>query len=911
MKRLLPAIADHPVIVTLVVIAVTVALAAALPRLVIDTSAEGLMVRGDPARAFYDSAKARFGNDTLSIVVLKADDVFTAPVLESVRRITGALERMDLVSRVESLGTVKNVKGDGQSLDTEPLLPRTVPTGAEELRTLRDDALRNPVLVGHLVARDARATAVVAYLGDRPLGEAASRRFTAEVERVIAAESRPGVVLYQLGKPVLETTLADSIVGDQRTLIPLSGVVLLLVLLIAFRTPQGVVIPMTTALLSIVWTAGAMALAGLPLNALTTAVPSLLLAVGFAEDVHMIADYHERLRAGQDKAVALHGMLEASALPILVTTGTTVLGFLGLVTTRITLLVEFGLAAALGLTANLVVTLLVLPVLLSLWPVPRVARPAAFADEASDGLIPRLMERLAGGVVTHRRTIVVVTLLLVAGSLWGWRTLRVDTDWVSYFPEQAPIRQRMTDIHRSLAGALVFYVVVDTGRPDGVKDPLVLRKIAGIQDFLRATDRVDATASVADHVKLMHREMNGGGPEFSVVPDAGETIAQYLLLLDTQDVAKLVSFDGASANILVRHNLSSSWQLAALLRDLDAHVARELPPSLSVRATGEDVLVNRAADLLAVNELISFGTTLLIIGIVHAILFTSVRAGFLSLVPNVIPILYNYGVMGLTGIPLNVGTAIVGSIAIGIAVDDTVHHMIRYSRALKHHQDQRLAMIETLRSQGRPVIYVSVALAAGFLVLSFSNFVPTRQAGVLCGLVMLVAMVGELTLTPLLMYSTQLVTLWDLVRLRMNAEALARAPLFLDLSRWEMRKVIALAGLRSIGAGETIVAKGDRGDEMFVVVSGRARVFDTWPDGSEHTLTTLRDGDLFGEVALVGGGIRSASVVAEVPTEVLAFDFRGLERIRRRFPYTGAKIFRNLARNLADRLRDRPTAAPA
>ena len=361
----------------------------------------------------------------------------------------------------------------------------------------------------------------------------------------------------------------------------------------------------------------------------------------------------------------------------------------------------------------------------------------------------------------------------------------------------------------------------------------------------------------------------------------------------------------------MRHNLSSSWELAALLQDLDGHVAREVPRSLAVRATGEDVLVKRAADILAVNELTSFGTTLLIIGIIHAVLFTSLRVGFLSLIPNVIPIVYNFGIMGLAGIPLNIGTAIVGSIAIGIAVDDTVHHMIRYSRELKRHHDQRRAMVDTLRSQGRPVIYVSVALAAGFLVLGFSNFVPTRQVGVLCGLIMLVAMVGELTLTPLLMYSTQLVTLWDLVRLRMNADALLRAPLFRDLSRWEMRKVVVLGDLREIAAGQVIVSKGDQGNEMFVVISGQARVFDVLPDGSERPLTTLRDGDLFGEIALVGGGTRSASVVAEAPTEVLALDFRALERIRRRFPYTGSKIFRNLARNLADRLRDQPATATA
>lgn len=245
----------------------------------------------------------------------------------------------------------------------------------------------------------------------------------------------------------------------------------------------------------------------------------------------------------------------------------------------------------------------------------------------------------------------------------GWASLRVDTDWLSYFPEDAPLRQRMADVHRSLSGAPVFYVVVDTGRPDGVKDPAVLRRVAALQDFLASTGRVDATVSLADHVKLVNRELHGGDGAFARIPDTAEEVAQYLLLLDPADVGTQLDFDASSTNIVVRHNLSSSWEMAALLRDLEGHVAREVPRALTVRATGEDVLVNHASDSKAINEVTSFATTLVIIGLIHAALFLSLRAGFLSLVPNVIPVLLSFGLMGLLGIPLNVGTVLVAGMA--------------------------------------------------------------------------------------------------------------------------------------------------------------------------------------------------------------------------------------------------------
>jgi CRP-like cAMP-binding protein len=322
-----------------------------------------------------------------------------------------------------------------------------------------------------------------------------------------------------------------------------------------------------------------------------------------------------------------------------------------------------------------------------------------------------------------------------------------------------------------------------------------------------------------------------------------------------------------------------------------------------VRYTGEAILYNNAADYMAVNEVTSFGFTFVVIGLVHALLFMSFRAGVLSLIPNVVPIVCVFGFMGLAGVPLNTATAMIATIAVGIAVDDTVHHMITLSRQLNEHHDQQVAMVNTMKSQGRPIIYVSLALAAGFLVSVVSPLVPAAHFGLFAALVMIVAMVAELVLTPILMYSVRLVTLWDLVLLRMRPEVVRAAPLLAGLSQWEARKVVLLGKLQQLGPGQLAIRKGDAGTQMYMLVSGRARVFDTSADGREKTLAVLQPGAVFGEMGLLTRETRSASVVADTPCEVLELDFQALERIRMRFPYTGAKLFRNLARMLSDRLR--------
>jgi hypothetical protein len=907
-KRLLLWVLDHPLLTGGLLVLPTVFFALLLPRLAIDPSAEGLMLEKDPARLYYEGIKERFGSDNLTVVLVKADDVFTPHVLGVIKRLSDGLEKIDGVSRVESLTTVKNIKGEGDSIDTEPLIGSVVPTDAAGLARVRRDALGNRVFVGNIVAADGRATGITLYTAAKADDNQFNSRFTDAVEALIKRESGPGLTIYQIGNILTKVVNAQNIATDQRTVVPLGAAVLLLVLLIAFRTPQGVVIPIATAFLSIVWALGLMVLMGLRLNLLTSIVPSLLMAIGFTEDVHMISVYHHRLEQGDDKLTAIRSMLSESAMPMLVTTLTTVAGFGSLIFTDITMLIQFGWASSMGLAANFVVTMMLLPIMLRYWPIPRRLRRAAFEDESTHGLIPRLMERLGEFNLRYRVHILVVSGLLVVGSLVGWSLLRVDTDFISMFPEKSMIRQRISDLHAALGAGLNFYVVVDTGRPDGIKDPAVLKKIADLQDFLAGTGKVDKTVSVADYVRKMHREMNGGNPAFEVIPDTLEQVAQYLLLLEGRDLAKFLDFNASAANIVVRHNLTGSWGLSELRKQLDAYLATHFPKTITVRATGETILTNDAVDFLAINELTSFSSTFLIIGLIHSLLFMSLKAGFLSLIPNAVPIVCVYGLMGLLGIPLNMSTAMVATIAIGIAVDDTVHHMVTYSRQLNEHHDQKIAMFNTLKSQGRPIIFVSVALAAGFLTMVVSSQPNTVTFGLLAAFVMLLALVGELTLTPVLMNSTRLVTLWNMVQLKMNPELVKTAPLLEGLSQWEARKVILLGELQDVPSGRFIVRKGETGTEMYMVVTGRVRVFDVRPDGSERILVVLGPGSVFGEMALVSREVRSASVVAEMPSEVLRLDFEALERIRKRFPYTSAKLFRNLARVLSERLREATTA---
>ena len=903
MTRLASWLVDHPVVWGTLLVLVTVALGLQVPRLRIDESAEGLMLEHDPARQYYEQMKERFGSDNLTIVLVKADDVFSFGVLQAVRRLSDGLEGVEGVVRVDSLTTVKNIKGRDDLLDTEPLVGLPIPQTAAGLARIRADALDNRVLVGNLVAPDARATVLTVYVSPPPGDHGFNQRLVERIDALLEEVPIPGGAAYQVGVPLTKATYVQYLRRHLRITPPLGLAVLVGVLFLCFRTLQGVVIPVLTAVISIVWTLGIMAILGIPMTVLTGIIPSLLLAIGFTEDVHMLTAYHERIRLGDDRLTAIRTMLEETSLAILVTAATTVLGFASLALTDITMVVEFGYASALGLTANLIVTLLAMPLVLRWWRLPRRVAPTAAGDEPGRDRLSAWIGRLARFNLRWRVPILLGTTAVVAVALIGVTRLRVNTDLVTYFPRQSSVRTHIAELQRSLPGALAFYVVVDSGREDGVKDPALLRSIVALQDFLVGTGRVDRTVSVADYIRRMHREMNGGNPAFEVVPDTADQVAQYLLLLEGEELAKYVDFNASAANVVVRHNLSGSEDLSSLLEDLDAFIARTFPPNVIVRPTGESILYNNAADYVAINEVTSFSFTFVVIGLIHSLLFMSIRAGVLSLIPNLVPIVCVFGLMGWTGVPLNAATAMIATIAVGIAVDDTVHHMVTFSRQLNQHHDQGVAMLNTMKIQARPIIYVSVALAAGFLVSVVSPLVPAAQFGLFAALTMIVAMICELVLTPVLMYSVRLVTLWDLVLLRMRPEVVRAAPLLAGLSPWEARKVVLLGKLHALGPGEHAIRKGESGTAMFLLVSGRARVYDTYADGGERTLAVFDPGATFGEMGLLTREARSANVVAEAPSEILELDYPALERIRMRFPYTGAKLFRNLARMLSDRLR--------
>src|SRR5262249_28825967 len=311
-------------------------------------------------------------------------------------------------------------------------------------------------------------------------------------------------------------------------------------------------------------------------------------------------------------------------------------------------------------------------------------------------------------------------------------------------------------------------------------------------------------------------------------------------------------------------------------------------------------LTGTTSDIVA-GQIESLTIALGVIFVVMSAMFLSARIGFLAILPNVLPILIFFGVMGQLGILLNVGTSLIAAISLGIAVDSTIHYMARLNLELKGETDQAAAITRALHTVGVPIVYTTVALFFGFLTFAFSGFVPIRDFGVLAAVTMAASLVTNLVLLPAVLGTTKIITLWDLVGVKLGEDPVRTIPLFAGLRSSQARVVVLMGEVKKYRARETIVRTGDPAEEMYVILDGRAEVWAGHGAG-RGKLTELERGEVFGEMGFVRASERTADVVAATDVEVLAVDQRFLDRVQRRYPRIASKVFLNLTRILSNTL---------
>ncbi|GIW40991.1 MAG: hypothetical protein KatS3mg076_1568 [Candidatus Binatia bacterium] len=481
-------------------------------------------------------------------------------------------------------------------------------------------------------------------------------------------------------------------------------------------------------------------------------------------------------------------------------------------------------------------------------------------------------------------------------AVWGVRNLGVETDYLGFFSPRDHVRVENREISEKLAGTQPLSVVVTGDEPRAVTRLRVLRAIHELQRYVETLPGVDTTLSLVDYLYLVRRALD---PEAPPLPASQEEIEQLLLLVDPAEIEGVANRDLSRANVVVRTRLSSSGDIDALVDNITAFAREHFPRGVTVRPTGTIVLLARSADALVRGQVTGLWQVVFVLFVLMSVLFLSLRVGLLSLVPNVVPILLLFGLMGWWGFDLNISTALIAALAIGIAVDDTIHYLTAFNAGLRKTADQAKAVAEAARTVGSPIVFTSVALAAGFLVVCLSNFRPVQDFGLLSATTMGIALLSDLVLTPAVLMTTKIVTLWEVLFLKLGPEPHKQIPLFHGLRPFQAKIVVLMARLANAPAGTAITRRGELRDELYVLLGGRAEVR---RDAEGPVLRSLGRGDVVGEMGLVRHQPRTADVIVVEEAEYLILDRAFLRRLPRRYPRIAARVFLNLTRILSDRL---------
>lgn len=754
-----------------------------LPKLTFDTSTEGFLHKDSEELKTYDKFRHQFGRDDLILIASDPPDVFDLAFLDKLKALHQDLKaNVPYVDDITSLVNARHTYGDGDTLKVEDLLTDW-PQDAESLAKFKKDAMSNEFYRNLLLSEDGRFTAIViktspyayeapqddlldgfdeieagfatAAQSHRKLTDKENSAIVDAVSRIVEAHQTDSFPLYVAGPPVVALTLKQMMRADIRVFVVLTIATIAIVLFVLFRRFNAIVLPLIVVACSLISTLGLMAFFGVPIKSATQILPSLLLAVGVADSVHILAQYYRRLGESESKADAIAHAIGHSALPVILTSITTAAGLASFAGAEVAPVADLGVFSSLGVLFALLYSILLLPAMLALLPGSK--RPRS-AGKAQNNWIDYALVRTANFSVDHARSIIVVSTFVILGALLAATNLRFSHNPLTWLPPDMPVRQATELLDKELKGTISVEVVLDTGVENGLQDPEFLHALdatgAALSGLTEGDIQVGKTWSLADILKEIHQALNENDPEYYRIPAARDLIAQELLLFENtgnDDLRDVVDSLFTEARLTVRVPWVDAVQYPSLLDRVAAIVGEHLKGQAEITITGIMVLLARTIDATMITAATSYIVAFAIITLLMILIVRRVGLGLISMVPNVLPVLASLAVMWLVGIPLDMFTILIGSIAIGLAVDDTIHVLHQFDRYHKQTGSTREAVLLTFQTTGRALLITTIVLAMGFFVFMFATMHNLINFGFLTGFTILVALVADFLLLPALL----------------------------------------------------------------------------------------------------------------------------------------------------------------
>ena len=700
--------------------------------------------------------------------------------------------RASPVLEVMSISNTDNIVGSEEGLEID-LIFEEIPETPSEMKSLRYRVLENDLFRNYLFSEDGRRTGIFVELAmDEEDSENLYSTYMS-LERVF--EMNPGEEMHFIaGFPIVAATLRTVIDQDTQRFFPFVALLAIFFLWLTFRRPSGVAVPMLVVGFSILLTLAIMVIFEVPLNSITSALPVFLISIGVADGIHMFSEYRDNRLEGHPREKAVCLMLDKMVLPVTMTSITTAVGFFSLTVSNIVPVITFGVFVAIGTLLAMVFSLTFIPALLMVLP-EKESMPqevAATGDSKVNGLyhvnfmdrlLQKFLDGMTGWVIRYAKPILLGASVISGVSVYGLLLVKVESSLESYFKADAPLVVANRAMQKLSGSRTINIVITKTGEEEPWKNPENLKVVEAFQKYLAEEQRVKRSFSLVDLIKRISYAFNENRTEYNRLPEAVEfleseenieengqavkrivkrkvsgrdLVAQYLVLYENSGgdvLSDVVDSQYRNLNLAVTISSNSTTEEENLLQRIEDYSVRQFPPDFSMTSSGMVPINVATSNEVVTSQLRSLTGSLLAVFLMLALIFRSVSRGVMGMIPLVFTVLFNFGVMGFFGIHLDIGTALVSSIVIGIGVDYSIHYLFRMLRELRQGSGLREAISNTVRRSGKAITSNAVTVGFGFLALSVSEFLPLVTLSWMIGLTLNISALSTMILLPALAVS--------------------------------------------------------------------------------------------------------------------------------------------------------------
>jgi predicted RND superfamily exporter protein len=720
----------------------TIGFSAMLIRLEVDPNLKNYFPKNMTSMVNTDRIEEVFGNQDMVIIIFKCKDILNEATLQRMKKVERELKQHGGVRKTTSMFGSNRIYGEDGVMYVEPTVDR-IPENSREREQLRQLIRENDLVYKVVVSDDFRSSAIVLML-DKEVDE---EQLFAHIHHTL--EEYPGEEeIYFGGLPYLRQAIDKDVKRDGMILIPIALILMLIFLYLVFREWRGVWLPFLVVVMSGLVAVSLIPMLGWKFYVITILVPIMLIAIANDYGIHMIARYQELNAKGNGEPMKelARKITRSLRKPIFFTGLTTIAGISALLAHSMIPARQMALVTGIGILLAIYFSLVLLPALLSM--LPRSAPHRSLSERGfSDPSTP--LGRYATFVVRQSRLILPVTLISALLIASGVTFLQVDSNEENFFPEKHAVKKASRIINKKFGGSENISLLFS----GDMFDPQILERMEYYQQEMKKLDAVDLTMGFSGVVREISKALNDpGDPWYDRIPPDRNAVAQYMELYnmsgDPGELEQLVDFNYEHAHLIIRINNTNNKVVNGLLDKL--HTLTEGDPA--VKAIGGYGYVRaELANKVLVGTFSSLGIALVLIYLLVSLIFRSPRAGLLGIFPLSVSVLILFGLMGILGVKLDVATAMISSIIIGVGVDYTIHFLWRYREERQLNKTAEEAVYTTIHTTGRGIIFNALSVIVGFLVLMISSFTPIRYFGVMVVISIFTCLAGAMLLMPVLL----------------------------------------------------------------------------------------------------------------------------------------------------------------